>query len=256
MNNSNMIDDVIRMTGRLNGKDEFKTFINNYAGVFRHMFGKVDPECEMFVFRRALLLSIDEGNGYEKLVELYTKLWEGFLDRVEMTTWYHKLKMPDLGEMRIGISLRDAVLDDFKNSLEVKLYSPVMKTVCIDITEWIDKIESDAFRAVLSRLRYYMSNNILIFRVPAVDENTLGRIKEAINWYITTDEVYSPPDSQENYFEYGLKCLEEKEIELDEGAKRVFRELIDQAQKRNDFWGFKTIDRIVDDITIRALWKM
>lgn len=255
MRNLNKINDALRKAGQLKGKEEFKALMKNYAKVFIHMYGKVDPECEMFVFRRALLLSIDKENGCEELVELYAKLWEGFLDRSNMTINYHKLAMPELLLMKPGTTLRDAVLEDFGNDLENSLRSPMLKVCCIDISEWIDKITGDAFRAVLSRLRYYMSNNILVFRIPAVDENMLKKIKEAIGWYINVDEVYSQPDSQENYLEYGLKCLEEKDIELDEGAQRIFRELIDQAQKKPDFWGFKTIDRLVNDIVLRALWQ-
>ena len=254
MRDLNKINEALRRASDLKGKEEFKTLMKYYAKIFIHMYGKVEPECEMFVFRRALLLSIDKENGCEELVEIYAKLWEGFLNRLDLTINYHTLKMPEMMATKPGTTLRDAVLEDFENQIESSLRTPVLKICCIDISEWIDKITEDAFRAILSRLRQYMHNNLMVFRIPAVDENTLKNIKEAIGWYINVDEVYSQPDSQENYLDYGLKCLEEKDIELDEGAQVIFRELIDQARKRPDFWGFKTIDRLVNDIVIRALW--
>ena len=248
------ITDVIEMADSLQGKNEFKEYIRNLADGYVHMQDGIDPDSQMFVFRRALLVSVDDGEGYDQILEIYSKLWAAFLKRTDLSIEKYKLDYPDMSEIKPQYTLRHVALEMYSEIEMSVLQSPMLKVFCLNISDWIDKTDVDAFRAILARTRNYMNNNFIVFRIPAVDEPTLQKVKESISWFMNVDEVFCPPESQDDYFEYGIGCLKAKDIELDDGAKEIFRELIEQAKKKPDFWGYKTIERITEDITIRALW--
>lgn len=252
-----MINDVVRMTDRLLGAEEFKAYIRDFSDTVAHMYGNIDDPALMIVLNRALLLSINDGDGYETLVDLYMRMWAGIYDRSELFVDYNIMDYPEIKEnnefhdVRDEHLLRDIAIQWIENDTNLRGIS--LKIFCLDITGWIDHIQGPEFRAVLARIRDCMRNNIVVFRIPAVDEMTLCRVKDAISWYINVDDVYCPPHSLDDYLKFGMNKLKKKDIELDENACAVFRELIQQAQKDPYFWGFRTVNRIIDDMMMSAM---
>ena len=252
-----MINDVVRMTDRLLGAEEFKRYIRDFSDTFAHMYGNIDDQAMMIIFNRALLLSVNDGDGYETMVDLYMRMWAGIYDRSEIYIDYNVMDYPELKDnpefrdIREEHILREIAIQWIEN--ETNLKSVSMRIFCLDISGWIDHIQSEEFRAVLARIRDNMHNKVIVFRIPAVDETTLCRVKDAISWYINVDEVYCPPHSLDDYCNFGLKKLKEKDIVLEGNAEAYFRELIQEAQKGPYFWGFRTVNRLIDDIMINTM---
>ena len=252
-----MLDEVLEKTDRLFGLEEFKNYIKDFSDSYNHMGTRIDEQALMIIFSRALLLSINDGDGYETLAGLYMKMWAAICDREELFIDYNVLEYPDTKDKsdyhdeRDVHLRRDLVLQWLEE--ETTLNDLGLKIFCLDISAWIDNIQGAEFRAVLSRLSHAMRNNIILFRIPAVDEMTLGRVKDAISWYINVDDVYCPPHSLDDYYNYALKKFSERNIVLDEDAHACLRELIHQVQRRPNFWGFRSVKKLVDDIMMNTI---
>lgn len=203
-------------------------------------------------YNRVFLFSINDGDGFNYqmslLSNLATKIEE---EKVEVK--HIKLKLPDIldAEDPKRTTDRDIVLHTLKTSDALSPGS--YRIMCLDIRDWIDKCEGPEFRAVLARLKDTLMDQRVIFRIPAVDEATLMRVKECIGWFMDVKEVYTPPFSLEQYMEYADALLKERGIELDAEAHSMLEKLISKEKQSFSFWGFKSVKTIVDSIVISHL---
>ena len=213
-----------------------------------HMYG-----CEQFVFERALLFSINDGDGLHTQLQLLGKLWEGILLLNSMPVIYRELRLPDRMEIinTEKLSDRDIVLSNIE--ADELLYVPCKQILCLDITQWIDRVESSEFRAVLSRLRDTTEDQLIVFRVPAVDDQALERLREAIGWFFNVDIVYTPPCSLDDYYAYALQKMEKRGLEADEEALAALRRALELRRSDSGFWGFHSVDILIDDLIFAAL---
>lgn len=242
------ISEATRGALDLIGAKEFKRYICDTMEVALHMSG-----WEEFVFERAVLFSINDGDGLRTQLELLARLWKGILGLKKMPVVYNELRLPvrlDAKDME-KLSDRDIVLANIE--ADDLLYAPSKRILCVDITKWIDRVESSEFRAVLSRLSNTTEDQIVTFRVPAVDDLTLGNLREAIGWFFNVDIVYTPPCVIDDYYEYALRQMEKRGLETDEDARTALRQALELRRGSSGFWGFHSVDILIDDMIFTAL---
>ncbi len=235
------------------GAEDLKKYIDKTKALF---LAFEDREKDM-LDNRAVLMSINEGDGLRTWLfyirGMFRKMWDE-----EIEVKYYELKIPDLMDATNSkyTSKRDIVLGllDEDDIVDLKYINGMgFRILCMDITKWIDNVESAEFRAVLSRLRATLGSQFVIFRIPAVDAVTLKRVKGAIEWFMNVDAIYCPPYSIEDYYSYGIKLMEERGIEADDRVREILRDLIERERRDRNFCGFVTVSSIVDRMTFAAL---
>jgi len=203
---------------------------------------------------RAALFSINDGDGLSTQLHLLAELWQGLTQERYFPVEYRELRLPDRMDAKnlSKLSDRDIVLE---NIAEDGLLSPGRaRVLCLDITKWLDRVEREDFRAVLSRLRLERWEQVTVFRIPAVDELTLRRVSEAIGWFFNVDVVHTPPYSAGDYYAYLLRRMKEKELEPDARASELIREAVEgRALRDGCWWGFHSIDIFLENTVFNVL---
>ncbi|MBE6910578.1 MAG: hypothetical protein E7474_13560 [Ruminococcaceae bacterium] len=243
------VSEATRAALDLIGAKEFKRYLCDTMEVATHMSGGG----EMFVFERAVLLSINDGDGLHTQMRLLARLWEGILGIRQMPVAYKELRLPDRMDAKSmeKLSDRDIVLSNLAE--DGLTYVPCRRVLCLDITKWIDRVERSDFRAALSRLRDTTEEQLVVFRVPAVDELTLRRLREAIGWFFNVDVVYTPPYAIDDYHAYALRRMESRGLESDEETREALRRALEKLRGSGGFWGFHSVDVLIDDMVFAAL---
>ena len=250
LRNQQEISDLQQKVNGLIGAEDLKRYLYELAKLYDRL-GENGPPV---LYERAVLLSIKEGDGLDTWIAAITECWRLILELESIPVKYYELKLPDLldaGDAR-KTSGRDIVLHTIQE--DGILESPyVRRILCVDITKWIDNVEGQEFRAVLSHLRQSTEEQFVLFRIPAVDEVTFHRVREAIGWFMNVDPLYCPPFAIEEYMTYACMYLERRDVTLKRGAKTALAKLIQSERRDRNFCGFKTVRRIADDMIYSAL---
>jgi hypothetical protein len=247
--NNAKVCEVMREADALLGAEEFKRYLRDLYEVYDHM----TAETVYTALTRAALFSINDGDGLQTQMALLAKLWRALLETDRLGVDYYELKLPDRMDAKDinRLSDRDIVLGNLDDDGVLK---PVRRRVlCIDITKWIDRVERSDFRAALARFRGTRADQILVFRVPTVDEITLRRVRDALGWFLNVDVVYTPPFAIDDYFAYALALMERRGLEADEHVQSMLREVLLHRRRENRFWGFHTVDCLIDEAMFAAL---
>ncbi len=237
------------------GAEELKRYVNELCALYERIDG-INKDNIDILYDRALLLSINEGDGLETWLEVISGIWKLLLDDDYLPVKRYELKLPklsDVKEMNMA-SDRDIVLNTIENDYILESFEG-RRFLCMDITKWVDDIESPAFRAVLSRLRLSLKDQFVFFRIPAVDEVTFRRVKEAIGWFMNVDGLYCPPYGLDDYLDYGMGRLRKQGIKTEAGVEELFREIIAGEKRDRNFCGFKTVRCLADNMVLSAVFE-
>lgn len=249
-----LMRNALKRAEDLIGATDFKEFMRRSASFYE--YARDCDEVILAAASRMYLLSANDGDGVRTQINILSDMLRAVADIDELGIQYFTLKVPDPSLRPTDVDLktdRDIVLADIEDMGLLRIDK--RRLCCIDITRWIDRVESAEFRAVISRLRDRMYDQFVVFWIPAVDEITLRRVKESIEWYVNVDEIYTAPLSVDEYYEYGLRRLKNLDCRLDEGALEIFRDSIVASRTDKLFWGFYSVRNLVDEMIYTALME-
>ncbi|MCR4655270.1 MAG: hypothetical protein K5770_03460 [Lachnospiraceae bacterium] len=235
------------------GAEELKRYVNELYKLYYHI-SEQNPYFKDTLNERVILLSINEGDGLTTWLKSIAGIRGLLNNEDDIPIEEYELRLPNLADAKNldEVSDRDIVL----NTIETDdiLYPDYMRLLCIDITKWVDAVDSPAFRAVLSRLRQHLDEQFLVFRIPAVDEVTFRTVKEAIGWFMNVDGLYCPPYGIDDYLKYGMKRLKKQKVVVGNGIEELFREIIAGEKRDPNFCGFTTVRCLADRMVLNALF--
>ncbi|MCR5733028.1 MAG: hypothetical protein K6G22_00345 [Lachnospiraceae bacterium] len=246
-------DELISELDKLIGAEELKQYVKNTC----RMYKRFDDSNIDILYNRALLLSINEGDGRSTWKSTIKNMWKMLLDLYDISVKDYVMKPPAIEDAANAkkTSDRDIVLNKLDSDYVFESMFDDRRILFLDITKWVDNVSGDAFRAVLSRLEASLEEQFVVFVIPAVDDNTLKNIKEAISWFMNVDEIYCPPYGIEEYTEYGLKRFEAFGVKIEDGVEEMLAQIIAGLRRDYQFNGFKSVRAVVDDIMIKNIFK-
>lgn len=230
------------------GADEFKNLLLDLETSYINL---MDTEALDAFYNRAFLFSINAGDGLHYQLSLLAEFL-GEIEESAVEIKYVKISQPDIldAENAKKISPREIVNYTLEQSGLNLIFN--YRIVCIDISDWIEQCESSEFRAILSFLKPTATDQRIVFRIPAVDEVTLLRVKEAIGHFMSVEEVYTPPFSIDQYYQYAQQLMEADGITIERDAMDDFKEIIRTERNTFYFWGFESVRRIIDDVLLNT----
>lgn len=231
------------------GAEEFKGLLQNLEASYVNL---MNTEALDAFYNRAFLFSINAGDGLHYQLSLLADFLGEIEDEV-VEIKIEKLRQPDITDAESVRKVTPREIINYKLEQSGLDYIHNYRIACIDISDWIDQCESPEFRAILSFLAPTAAEQRIVFRIPAVDEVTLLRVKESIGHFISVDEVYTPPFSIDQYYEYARQIMEEDGISISRDAEDDFKELIRLERNGFYFWGFESIRRILDEVLLNIL---
>lgn len=186
------------------------------------------------------LVSIDEGCGFYTMVNSFGDFANKlnlFTESKGETLHYKLGKEEKLLERKASDVFDDLWLDENENTV-----------VGIDISYYLDKEKADEFRDFLKGLIRIQQKHIFLFRVPVLADSALKDIRDIMNDVLELTVVRIDPYDDFTLMEYALDRLCINQYEMDRDVFDVFLNRVHKEKMDGRFYGYKTADKIVNEI--------
>ena len=186
---------------------------------------------------RCYLFSIGAGRGLTTALELFADLlYETGLFR--------------FGE---GRRVREAVLPAEEKN-EGELCELVTEgfgrghVICVDIGEWTDRLYDGAFRRFLAKIEDYATDNIVVFRVPFLEDDALEALRRSLGDILTVRAVSFEPLSPAELRECARRSLAAVGYGMTDNAWAAYDALIEREKSDGAFYGINTVNKVVREM--------
>ena len=206
-------------------------------------------------WNQTLLVAMDDGYG---MTEFLRSLWRLYSSLVIAEEYDENIPAPvemhlSAQEPKTNNDLQDMSWElVFKNLKEMSESSvALIKTcpvLCLDISEWLNKLQTGEVKQHLRKLNAYSSNFTLIFKIPFMEEQAISYVREALGDIFSIHSIIVPPTKLESLVAYAKEQLVARGFSLEEDATEIVEKMILQEKSDGSFFGFKTVDKLVDKI--------
>ncbi len=118
----------------------------------------------------------------------------------------------------------------------------------LDVGAWQDKLQRGEVQAFLRKLNASGDNFMLVFRIPFVEARTMNASAEALGDIFSIRPLVVPPTSLESLAAYAREQLAKRDFSLADDAMEGVESMILNEKRDDSFFGFKTVDKLVDEI--------
>lgn len=223
------------------GWREFKSLVKELTLVAPEL---KKNKCEEAVLNRGYLFSVDDGCGISSafftLCSVYSEL--GILPLGKGSAREIRLEKPRSNNEPPFAKYEATIAETLGES------DGEPRAFCLDISEWMDSIDSSDFRKFLSNVGGIMGRNLLVFRIPFVNKEILLKTEKSLNDMFSFRTVsFEPLSNEEN------KAVAEKEFSrcgftVARGAWQKFFDKVAEEKSDGRYYGVKTINKIAYDV--------
>ena len=191
---------------------------------------------------RSYLVSINDGYGITTYLKLFSDLIKElglfeFTSRTEVAEV--KLSPPDLKQGLEGA---------FSSALSYFQGRNVGRIVCIDISEWMSKLNDKEFREFLLTIEKNNGSNIVFFRIPFVETNIVKQVESALNDVLFIKSISIPPFSNDKLIQCAKGLIQQKDFNIESGAWEIINERIALEKSDGRFYGINSIKKIIKEM--------
>ena len=185
---------------------------------------------------RSYLFSVDMGGGRTRALKLFADLLaEHELFPKQKRVLELKVPEDDKEENVLARMLKD-------------LASADKKVICLDLSNWMDKMNDPRMRDFLIGVHKMGERNIFIFRVPYLEKNVLDRIASAIEDVMSVSEISFVPLSVNDLQSIASERLEKYGFTADNDAWDLFSRRLVEEKSDGRFYGIRTAEKVADEM--------
>ncbi len=234
---------VLRDADALIGAAEFKALMREIAAVAPAL----NRRDALSVFeRRTFLFSIGDGCGLSTYLNLMAML----------------LIKAEVRKVEFGDPVHEMALGPYKDTMEP--FADVMHALetvhigredilCIDISEWIDRMENRNFRKFLRAAEKGTQGHVVVFRVPFVEKDVLENVRRSLADLLSVQTVSFPPFTQGELRAYAQKRIAEYGFRMTRSAWAAFEQRVTEEKCDGRFYGLNTIEKVVRELVYDKL---
>lgn len=186
---------------------------------------------------RCYLFSIGAGRGLSTALELFAELLcETGLFRFGEGKRVREARLPE-EEVR-GDELCTLVREGFGCG----------HIICVDISAWLERLREGAFKRFLARIEDYATDNIVVFRVPLLEDDALENVRRSLGDILTVQTVTFEPLSPADLRECARRSLAAVGYTMTDDAWGVFDALVGCERADGAFYGINTVNKIVREM--------
>lgn len=228
------------LLGELIGADEFKELIreiHKIAPVLKK-FNSVDS-----FLSRNYLFSVNSGHGMSTYAKIFAETLNNLgLMKINGNRPLIKVKLPSASEKDLFRKIVGAILNDASDCVLV-----------IDISDIMSSMNEPEVREAISDIISHTENVVIIFTVPFLESNVLFRISAQLNDLTTVKTVSIAPFTTEQMLGYAEKRFKKNGFTVEDGSMDAFAVRISEEKTDGRFYGIKTLDKIVNEVTYQSL---
>ncbi len=241
-----VMEDIILGTHPVKNSPEMTAYIKETHQVLKTLKEMAIPNS---IFHHCLLISIDEGWGYSGFLRAITKTFA--LDEVISQNCIGNEQ-----EIKIETSNeRERPYKDWEN--KVDLIKEIEKRnqksqdtfiIAFDISKWMNELDNPVILECLRKMWQYSKSYVCVFKVPYLEPQVLRKIEDTLESVMAVKTIAVPPVSVETMIGYVKERLGDYYCFIDEGCDVILENLISQERQETRFFGYKTLDKLVDQI--------
>ncbi len=185
---------------------------------------------------RSYLFSVDMGGGLTRALNLFADL----LAENELFPQQQRVR-----EIEVPPEIKD------QNPLPVllnNLSGADQKMFCLDLSNWMDKMNDPKMRDFLIGIHKLGDRNMFIFRVPYLEKNVLDRIASAIEDVMSVSEISFVPLSVNDLQSIASERLEKYGFTADNDAWDLFSRRLVEEKSDGRFYGIRTAEKVADEM--------
>lgn len=235
------LGDVLERIETLVGAKEFKGFVKEIVKLAPEIKKKHSQDVFM---SQSYLFSIGDGGGLTTYLESFATLID-VLGLASMSV------LSPVAEIKLDLTGKP--VDDLSPVYEILSNgdAELVRVLCIDISKWIDKTDTEVFKKLLKDLQKASNEFILVFRVPFVDKDVLGRVATSLNDLMSVRVLSFPPfDSLENK-EVARRDLKKYGMTMSSSAWQYFFERVAEEKGDGKYYGLNTIKKVIKELVYK-----
>lgn len=184
------------------------------------------------------LVSMDSGCGFTTMTSSFADFIEkcGVFSKPDGSYYEYKIGKNDIDYSWVGV-LNE--IDDENHKFHV---------IGIDISCFLDKTLHDEFRHFMSEVSKITKDYIFLFRVPYLDEKALKEFSDIINDYMSLRTLAVKPYTEIELYTFAFSYFAELGMHMDNNLAGVFTERIMKEKQDGRFYGFKTAQKICNEL--------
>jgi len=229
---------------RLIGVEEFKALVDEIVSITPQI--KKLKADKAFLFQN-YLFSINDGCGYSTYLHYFAEV----LKELDLFKFSDEFKAIELKLDKISYTNDKKPLEGLLEKL--KGISKFRGIVSIDISNWINNIHDRMFTDILQELSIYQDRNILVFRIPYIEEMELAKVNKCISDVYFLRQVMIPPFLYSEMIERMKRALALIDFEIDEAAIEIFSAKICEEKSDGKFYGMNTVNKITNQMVYLKL---
>lgn len=235
------LGDVLERIETLVGAKEFKDFVKEIIKLAPEIKKKHSQDVFM---SQSYLFSIRDGGGL-------TTYLESFATLIDVLGLASMSALSPVAEIKLDLTGKP--VDDLSPVYEILSNgdAELVRVLCIDISKWIDKTDTEVFKKLLKDLQKASDKFIFAFRVPFVDKDVLGRVATSLNDLMSVRVLSIPPFDNVQTKEIARHDLQNYGLEMSVAAWQCFFERIAEEKRDGKFYGLNTIKKVVKELVYK-----
>ena len=202
---------------------------------------------------QTLLVSIDDGYGMQTFLDALWQLFSAFGIAADGNN-----KKPYSIEKIVEVGPSHDIYYDWNNVVEMaetmnleNSQSPSkFPILCLNLSLWQNKLNSVETKKYLRKLNELSTNFIIVFKIPFMETRSINAISESLSDLFNIRSIVVPPTSMEDLLNYAKVQLAKRGFTLAEDTKSTIEKMIIQEKRDASFFGYETVDKLVDRIII------
>ncbi len=209
--------------------------------------GQISPEIiknktfDIFSYQ-TYLFSINDGYGLSTYLKYLADLLVSLkikTIKTESAVIEEKLSAPKGDSIEPFVEVQRILRHGRKDSTQL---------LCIDISEWINQLNSRLFKDFLVDVERHMEDFIIVFRVPFVDKEVLNNLRYSLNDLMFVRTVSFPPFTKTEIQKFAKDEFDKYGFKIVNSAWDGFHERIAEEKSDGKFYGLNTIKKVVREL--------
>jgi len=190
---------------------------------------------------QSYIFSINDGYGLTTYLNLFAE--------IVSTLKLRKMSTRAVIEVKLAPPKNDSStpLDDVDHFLSTGSKDSV-QILCMDISEWLNKMETRVFKNFLIELEKHMEEYIMVFRIPFVEKEVLERIAVSLNDLMFVRRVSIAPFNKDELQECAKHEFDKYGFTLSTNAWDCFHQRITEEKSDGKFYGLNTVRKVVREL--------
>lgn len=220
------------------GGEEFKSLAKEIAAVAPSIVA--DKTAELFTYQ-SYLFAINDGYGLMEYLAWMSKLIQAA--GIREVNGIDPYEVVVLHADRDAKSPEQQIKSALCSSMRGKL-----KILCLDISEWMNKLDTKAFKDGLALLENSLNDFVVVFRIPFVDKEVLEQVRYSLNDIMYVRTVSFPPYDHDELQQCASAQLEKFGFKMSKTAWEYFHQRLAEERSDGKFYGLNTVKKVVREL--------